>query len=100
MHDRRRVRCWVCGRTARRVPNSRGLKTLPDGRMGVVGRKRTVQPYGRCNAPRWSAFDAVRSGGRVDSRSTGCDGIMLRRADALFVLRAALAHERRGGNDL
>lgn len=73
---RRRVQCWFCGKRARRVPREHVVR--------VIGRKRTVQGFGPCGA--------VRPWGET------CTEPMLRRRDALAVLRAAREHERRGGN--
>ena len=48
---RRTVRCWRCGHVARRVPGL-GRRRMSwwvfnrRGRIGVVGKRRTVQPYG------------------------------------------------------
>ena len=68
------VRCWVCGHRARRR-----RYTL----SGVVGQRGTVRQYGTCPCDR---------GGWT------CGGAMLRPADRRRVLRAALRHERGGGN--
>ena len=87
MAGRRTVRCWYCGHVARRVPGSRSLlfaaALTRDGRIRVVGRRRTVQPYGAC---------------RNDLGGWHCTEPMLLRADARLVLRAAIAHDRSGGN--
>lgn len=56
------------------------------GRLRVIGRQRTVQPYGVC--------------GRDLSAWERCTEVMLLPDDARFVLRAAVAHERRGGNHM
>lgn len=71
---RRRVRCWVCGHRAQRVP--RGLS-------GVGGERGLVLDYGPCPATelRWP-----------------CDGHLLSMDDRRRVVRAAIRHERRGGN--
>lgn len=85
---RRRVRCWFCGNRARRAPNTKGisLSLLDDaGRVRVVGRKRTVESFGVCGASL--------------PGDEKCTEPMLTRADARFILRAALAHDRAGRND-
>lgn len=88
MNRRRTVRCWFCGNKKRRVPSSRGLSGAmldKNGRVSVVARKRTVQPYGVCGAkhPYWP---------------NGCPQPMLLPDDARFVLRAAIQYDRMGGN--
>ena len=85
MSNRRTVRCWVCGRKARRVPNACGLyhRVTPTGRLRVVGRKRTVVPFGKCSrGVEWE----------------DCDGVMLLPKDLRYLLRAAIQHDRQGGN--
>ena len=85
---RRTVKCWYCGHRARRVPNLPPTLMSPllnrQGRMRVIGRRRTVVPYGICGAE-LSSWER-------------CTEVMLLPEDARFVLRAAVAHERRGGN--
>lgn len=84
---RRHVRCWMCGKRARRVQSIRGLDphTLDKrGRVKVVLRRRTVKPYGAC-------------GGKTAWGSL-CPQPMLRHRDALMVLRAAIEFDRGGGN--
>jgi len=84
---RQRVRCWFCGKRARRVPSTSGLdqyQLTSDGRVGVVGRKRTLQPYGVCDGDvGWAGL---------------CHQPMLLPKDALFALRAAREYDRAGGN--
>lgn len=105
MIRRRRVRCWFCGHTDRRVRSVAGIpramldvwRCAPgggplsgdfvlagDGKVGVVGRKRSVVPYGVCGAD-------LGYGRR-------CDNPMLLTRDARYVLRAALEWDRRGNN--
>lgn len=84
---RRTVRCWRCGNKKRRVPGARPawwFDLTASGRLHVVGKRRTVQPYGICRKE-------LPWGER-------CGEVMLLPVDARFVLRAAIAHERRGGN--
>jgi len=85
---RRTVMCWYCGHRARKVPNPPPTLMSPlvnrQGRMRVVGSRRTVVPYGVCGA--------------ILSSLERCTEVMLLPEDAAFVLRAAIAHERRGGN--
>lgn len=96
---RRRVQCWLCGRVTRRKPQLVAphydpwydrMMGSPEQRPGaplriyVIGRRRRVTSYSRCNAP---APGGVK-----------CDGTLLRPRDAAFVLRAAIQHEQRGGN--
>lgn len=77
---RRTVRCWNCGHKARRKPD------MASDLLTVVGRRRRVRSYGLC--------------GHLLGRSDcwECMEVMLLPADAAFVLRAAIEHERRGGN--
>ena len=70
------------------MPSSKGLdeSTLDDkGRVRVVLRKRTVQPYGVCGA-------------KGHPWHPSCPEPMLLRKDARFVLKAALEYDRGGGN--
>jgi hypothetical protein len=102
---RRHVRCWLCGNRQRRAQSARGIprrllevweqepggsptegQYVPakDGRVGVVGRKRRVLPYGVCGADR--------------GVNGTCQEPMLLRRDARFVLRAVIEWDRRGNN--
>ena len=79
---RHRVRCWRCGKTARR--------TGPRLRVGVVGSNETVPTFGLCRGPLHTARD-----GAVLLR---CYEPLMKRADAAKVLRAALDYEMGGWN--
>ena len=78
---RHRVRCWHCGKEARR--------TGPRLRVGVVGTDETVPTYGLC----MGVLGEFPMGG-----VHRCYEPMLRRKDAAKVLRAALEYERGGWN--
>lgn len=82
-HARRfRVRCWFCGKEARR--------TGPRLRVGVVGTARTVPTFGLC----LGVLGKMPVGGNPRL----CYEPMMRRGDAVAVLTAALAYERGGWN--
>lgn len=108
----RRTVCWVCGEVARRRPepvDDPGVWMGPPGRVRVIGRGRTPRAYGPCR--RFERLAAIAGSPLVvqvferDDGSTveldcspRCDGTMLRPRDAAYVRRAALEHERHGGN--
>jgi hypothetical protein len=79
---RHRVRCWFCGKTARRVG--------PRLRIGIVGRIDTAQTYGLC----MGALHTDRDG-KITRR---CYEPMLTREDAAKVLRAARQYDGDGWN--
>lgn len=79
---RHRVRCWFCGKSARR--------SGPRLRVGVVGTDDTVPTFGPCMGALHTARD-----GTVLRR---CYQPMMRRKDAATVLRAALEYEGGGWN--
>lgn len=70
------VKCWCCGRKARRKPDG---EPVP-----VVGQRRLVQPHGICGAK-------LSWGGR-------CTEPLLTIEDARFVLQSAIRWDNQGGN--
>jgi hypothetical protein len=76
------VRCWMCcARAWRRT------YTVDS----VVGRKTLVRTFGRCSRVAIPAWDGMPA--------TTCEGSMHTETERRFVLRAALAWERRGFNN-